>query len=169
MKPHDIEELCNETSERIRILDLKPHPEGGFYRRTFASDVTFTVNSDPFPRPIATAIYYLLPASGVSRLHRIDSDEMWHFYDGQPLTIVELRRGSTHKETVLGRGKDQVSQYVVPKDTWFGALASSSGYSLVGCTVFPGLDFNHFQIGSRNFLHAVFPSSTEVIDIMTLP
>jgi len=157
--------LNDETAERIRALGLKPHPEGGFYRCTFTSDLSLTYgNPAGQDRSIATAILYLLPAGDVSRIHRIDSDEMWHFYHGQPLTIVELKTGSVHTETILGRNSGQVCQNLVPRGVWFGAFSSTASYSLVGCTVFPGYDFDNFEIGSRDFLRIQFPESEAIIE-----
>ncbi|KAL2635637.1 hypothetical protein R1flu_007116 [Riccia fluitans] len=108
---------------------LQPHPEGGFYAETFRDD-SVILRTDALPdrfkvdRPISTAIYFLVPTGSISRLHRIPSAEVWHFYEGEPLTIFELdgETGLT-KHTVLGRdvAAGQLLQYVVRPTVWFGA------------------------------------------------
>ena len=102
-----------------------------------------------------TGIYYLLSGSDCSLLHRIQSDEMWHFYLGDPLTIVEIVPESessyTLNQTSLGPPglENQMPQYTVKKGHWFGAfLENKSGFCLVGCTVAPGFDFEDFEMVS---------------------
>ena len=101
-------------------------------------------------RSISTAIYFLLESGDKSRFHKIDSSEVWHFYDGGCLQIVELDvEGNTHV-TLLGKDVDkgEMLQYVVPPDRWFGAItAPGTEYSLVGCTVAPGFVFETLAPG----------------------
>ena len=136
------------ADEIIAALKLQPHPEGGFYRETYRS-------------AHSTAIFFLLPEGAVSRLHRIKSDEVWHFYAGGPLRIVELGAGST----VLS---PRQPQHVVAAGRWFGAYPEQgSGYSLVGCTVAPAFRFEDFELGSREDLLREFPDARAQIEKLT--
>ena len=122
----------------ITLLKLKPHPEGGHFRETFR---------DGEGRGHSTAIYFLLKAGEVSRWHRVDAAEAWHFYRGAPL---ELRIG----KAVYLLGPDveeaQAPQVVVPPGAWQSAR-SLGEYTLVGCTVAPGFDFAHFEMAPDGF------------------
>lgn len=146
----------------VEKLGLDPHPEGGYYRETYrASDMVSTPRG---PRPASTAIYFLLPAGGVSRLHRIQSDEVWHFYEGGPLRVVELAGGEAC-ETVLG---PENPQHMVRACTWFGAYPEEgTEYSLVGCTVAPGFDFADFLLGERAELLRAFPKAGALVEKLT--
>jgi len=130
-----------EADRLIALLDLKPHPEGGHYRQTFRDA------DGPGGRAHSTAIYFLLKAGEVSRWHRVDAAEVWHFYRGAPL---ELRVGKD--VYVLGANVDeaQAPQVVVPPNTWQSAR-SQGEYTLVGCTVAPGFEFAHFELAPDGF------------------
>lgn len=142
---------------------LQPHPEGGYFRETYRAEAKLPGTD----RSVCTAIYYLLPAGQRSRLHRIDADELWHFYRGDPLLIVELRAEGPAKVTSLSSDHPQ---HLVPAGTWFGALpAEGSQWSLVGCTVAPGFDFAHFELGGRAALTGQFPHAGELIARLTPP
>src|SRR5689334_2266242 len=130
-----------EADRLIALLDLKPHPEGGHYRQTFCDA------GGANGRAHSTAIYFLLKAGEVSRWHRVDAAEVWHFYQGAPL---ELKIG---KDTyVLGPNVDeaQAPQVVVPPNAWQSAR-SLGDFTLVGCTVAPGFEFGHFEIAPEAF------------------
>lgn len=145
----------------IRDYALQPHPEGGFFRETYRAPATLPGTG----RSVCTAVYYLLAAGQRSSLHRIDADELWHFYRGDPLLIVELQRGAAPKLTRLSA---EAPQHVVPAGTWFGALpATGSAYSFVGCTVSPGFEFSRFELGARDALLAEFPEGRELIARLT--
>ena len=130
----------SEADRLIKLLGLEPHPEGGHYRETFR-------DASSGARAHSTAIFFLLKAGELSRWHRVDAAEVWHFYRGAPL---ELRIG---KEVyVLGPNIDEAElpQLVVPPNTW-QAARSLGDYSLVGCTVAPGFDFAHFELAPDGF------------------
>ena len=137
-----------EADRLIELLDLKPHPEGGHFRETFRDCGPAPAGRDGNEgRSHSTAIYFLLRRDEVSRWHRVDAAEVWHFYRGAPL---ELRIG---KEIyVLGPDIDeaQVPQLVVPPNVW-QAAKSLGDYTLVGCTVAPGFDFAHFELAPEGF------------------
>jgi predicted cupin superfamily sugar epimerase len=162
------------VDELIRVLALKPHPEGGYYRETYRSDEAIAHGCLPRrfhgDRHYSTAIYYLLPAGAVSRLHRIASDEVWHFYLGGPFTVVELKPDASSDHVVLGQDvtRGQRLQHVVKAGTWFGAYPNAgTDYSLVGCTVAPGFDFADFEIAKRQELLAQYPREEESIRRLT--
>lgn len=129
-----------EAERLIKLLKLAPHPEGGYFRETFR-------DSGSAGRSPSTAIYFLLTAGEVSRWHRVDAAEVWHFYRGAPL---ELRIGK--QVYVLGSDIDvaQAPQIVVPPNEWQSAR-SLGDYTLVGCTVAPGFEFAHFEIAPDGF------------------
>lgn len=167
MEPLDADEL-------IRRLDLQPHPEGGYYRETYrASTRTQTVEREGHlvrlenPRSVSTAIYFLLPAGEKSTWHRIDADEMWHFYAGGPMLIAELHEQGRVRETILGSdlAAGQKPQHVVPAGCWFASRPlAEDGYSFVGCTVAPGFEFDHFELANTQALLDDWPQNRELID-----
>jgi hypothetical protein len=124
----------------IRLLDLKPHPEGGHFRETFRD------GAGNGGRAAVTAIYFLLRNGEVSGWHRIDATEIWHWYAGDPLEL-KVSDGSGSWTCVLGPGlgEGQSPQAVVPKHHWQSAR-SLGAYSLVGCTVSPGFEFSGFEL-----------------------
>jgi len=132
--------MSSEADRLIALLDLAPHPEGGHFRETFR-------DAGGSGRSYSTAIYFLLKAEEVSRWHRVDAAEVWHFYRGAPL---ELRIG--RESYVLGPDIDeaQAPQIVVPANVWQSAR-SLGDYTLVGCTVAPGFDFAHFELAPDGF------------------
>jgi predicted cupin superfamily sugar epimerase len=149
-----------KPAEIIEKLDLKPHPEGGFYRETYRSGTLFENNS------VATAIYFLLPENSVSRFHRIPSDEIWHFYLGGAVEVIEIQPDKTIKKTVLGADltAGAALQYCVPAGRWFGAApCRGTEFALVGCTVAPGFSFDSFELGDRQKLLNEFPDLEEYI------
>jgi len=135
-------------------LGLASHPEGGWYRRVYESVIQLENG-----RTAMTSIYYLLEAPDFSALHRLKSDEQWHFYSGSPITIHELTPDGGVSATVLGRGS---FQHTVKAGNLFGASVEE-GYALVGCTVAPGFDFSEFEMPSRAQLLAEFPNEYEFI------
>lgn len=165
-----------DANELIRRLDLQPHPEGGYYRETYrASTMTSAVEREgrpeqfAKPRSVATAIYFLLPAGEKSTWHRIDADEMWHFYAGGPLLVAELHEQGRVRETVLGGdlSAGQTFQHVVPAGCWFASRPlAKQGYALVGCTVAPGFEFDHFELADTQVLLNGWPHARELIESM---
>lgn len=131
-------------------LDLLPHPEGGWYRQTWAAGPQATPPGYPGPRAAATAIYFLLPPGAQSRWHHVRSDEMWLWHRGGPLT---LRLGGTgdrpagEPQTVtLGPGPGQHLQCLVPGGCWQAARPAGPAEALVTCVVAPGFDFADFAV-----------------------
>jgi predicted cupin superfamily sugar epimerase len=154
----------------IDTLDLVPHPEGGFYRETYRSLETVEAHHLPSRfggrRAHATAIYFLLPGDQISALHRIKSDEVWHFYAGSPLVLSIIHPDGRLEERRLGPdpGRAESFQAAVPAGAWYGAaLDDREAYALVGGTVAPGFDFADFELGDRATLLARFPQHRSTV------
>jgi predicted cupin superfamily sugar epimerase len=158
----------------IKHLELKKHPEGGFYKETYRSNGTITQSCLPkqFPgsRNFSTSIYFLLQSHDRSCFHRIKSDELWHFHAGSSLTIYVLdQQGITTQ--VLGSDvvNGQSLQIVIPANCWFGAMVNEAeSYVLAGCTVSPGFDFRDFEIANHHALLEQYPAHADIIQLLTL-
>lgn len=147
----------------IKTHDLHPHPEGGYYRETFRSETLVETASGP--RSAGTAILYLLSGTDVSRFHRIDADEIWHFHTGGSLDIHSLWADGTAQVDVLSPENPQVT---IKAGVWFGAaLSAPDSYTLVGCTVSPAFDFAGFELADRDELLKAWPSHAEIIQRLT--
>jgi len=135
------------ASELIRLLDLGPHPEGGYYRKLFRSSRPVRRVEHPVERAAMTAIYFLLVAGQQSRWHRVMSDEVWHFYEGGPLELLWLDAGiSAVQRRLLGpAGEDSRPVAVVPAGCW-QATRPVGAYALAGCCVAPGFAFDEFRL-----------------------
>ncbi|HVT52166.1 MAG TPA: cupin domain-containing protein [Dongiaceae bacterium] len=150
------------AADIVKQLGLQPHPEGGYFRETYrAAEAIPIVGLDRRyggARAISTAIYYLLEAGQRSALHRLASDEIFHFYAGEPLRIIEIAPDGGFTETLLGAdfAAGAIPQHVIPAGAWFGAVPTGR-FSLVGCTVAPGFDFADFELGETAALLAAFP------------
>jgi predicted cupin superfamily sugar epimerase len=158
----------------IQSLNLQPHPEGGYFAETYRSTESTpqSVLPDRFggARAFGTAIYFLLESHHFSALHRIQADEIWHFYAGGPLEVFVLNPDATLTVIRLGNDptKGQVFQAMVPAGCWFGSkTAPDTVFSLVGCTVAPGFDFADFEMGNRTALLREFPQHRMVIEMLT--
>ena len=130
--------MIARAAELIERLDLEPHPEGGWYRQVFKSPERVTRHADGAERTALTTIYFLLVEGTHSRLHRVESDEVWHFYEGDPLELQI--RGA---ESVILDAENRV--HVVPARAWQAAYPQGA-YALVGCTVGPGFEFEDFAL-----------------------
>ena len=153
----------------INNLQLKPHPEGGYYAETYRSkgkipaDILKEFNGE---RSYSTAIYYLLEQGDLSAFHRIKSDECWHYYAGDTLLIHVLHNNGKHECIRLGASVDkgETFQFVVPANTWFAAeCAEQSSFILTGCTVAPGFDFADFEMADKHQLQKEFPLQRDII------
>ncbi len=159
-----------KLNQLISSLKLTPHPEGGYYCETYRSGHKVNGLDGDNLRAVSTGIYFLLIAGNFSALHRIKSDEMWHFYKGAPTEIIELTDAGELIVTLLGNDIElgQVPQYVVKAGHWFGSRVSDEGeYSLVGCTVAPGFEFSDFEMGEGAFLKNKYPKHAQIIDGLT--
>lgn len=151
--------------EIIDLLDLQPLPrEGGFYHETYRSALHL-----PGGKSASTAIYYLLTPESCSALHRLPADEVYHFYQGDPVELLLLGPGVGEVVTL---GPDLASgqrpQFVVPTGTWQGSLLAAGGaFALMGTTMAPGFDFSDYEPADRDALTGAYPAFAERIARLT--
>lgn len=156
----------------IDRLQLKQHPEGGWYRETYRSaDKHHFAAGNPFDpsRSWVTSIFYLLRQGDRSRLHRIMSDELWFFHTGDPLTVHIFPREGTPGCFTLGTDPDKGQQLeeCAPAGFWFGAEQNgegTNGFSLVSCVVAPGFEFGDLAFAEKTALLRQFPSHAAIIE-----
>ncbi len=158
----------------INKLDLKKHPEGGYYRETYRSkdiiknDGLTSRNIES--RNSCTAIYYLLSGQEFSAFHRLKSDEIFHFYSGSSLRVHVINKNGEYNLINLGQNsvKNDTFQLIINQGDWFASEVSEpNSYSLIGCTVSPGFDFHDFELGSRDKLIKLYPNHRDIITKMT--
>jgi predicted cupin superfamily sugar epimerase len=181
------------AAQWIEQLDLQPHPEGGFYRETYRSPHMVATQGLPDrfsgDRSLATAIYYLLRAEDVSRLHRLRADEIWYFHAGNPLILHQIHPEGAYRRVRLGLNPvaGRVPQHVVPAGCWFGAEIAGAevtdaefandenggskpaetdtgGFCLVSCSLAPGFDFADFDLADREFMLSNWPQHAALIE-----
>jgi predicted cupin superfamily sugar epimerase len=167
----------------IQKLELQPHPEGGFYRQTYRADLLLPKEALPNfkgPRPAATAIFFLLDEQNFSAFHRLQSDELWHFYLGASLIVHVIEPNGIYSCIPLGSDPEagEVLQAVVKAGCWFASevrvkevnVTNETGgrsFALVGCTVSPGFDFEDFELGNYEELVQNSPQHIEIIGKLT--
>lgn len=159
----------------IRVLNLKPHPiEGGYFRETHRAADAIPAGTLPRhggDRAAATAIYYLLSPGSVSEMHRLPGDEVFHFYLGDAVEMLQLHPDGSATTVVLGSDllAGQVPQAVVPAGVWQGSrpLPGPHGFSLLGATMAPGFDYADYIGGVRDELSARWPAAADRIATLT--
>ncbi|HEY1870480.1 MAG TPA: cupin domain-containing protein [Chitinophagaceae bacterium] len=159
------------AEEIIKKLELKPHPEGGFYKEIYKSrdfiEPNCLDNKFNDKRRFSTSIYYLLQAGDFSAFHKIKSDEVWHYYAGGDIILHLLDQQKGYQTKILsneltGNGSFQV---IVPANVWFAAEPSKgSPFTLAGCTVSPGFDFNDFELAHKKQLLKQFPLHADLVN-----
>lgn len=160
----------NEIHNWVTKLGLNPHPEGGYYKSTYASgeyisDKELSVNFEG-ERKLFTSIYFLLTSEDVSHFHRLKSDELWYFHGGSSLSVHVIDENGEYQELKLGLNLDQgeVPQVLVKKNSIFGSsVKENDTYSLVGCMVSPGFEFQDFELFTQAELLEKFPQHEEII------
>ena len=130
----------------IEKYGLAPHPEGGYFKEVYRSAQTIDAPLVSAPRNTITQIYFLLTKGQISRFHRVVHDEIWHFYEGHPLALIQYDETQIKKELIGPECRDYTA--IVPGNTW-QAAETTGEYSLVGCTVAPGFDFTDFSFLSH--------------------
>lgn len=169
-----MDDLMNDAERWIEALQLRPHPEGGWFREFYRAPETIPQQSLPGrfggDRHFSTAIYFLLKRSEFSALHRIKQDELWHFYDGTSLKIHIIDPAGRYSVKTLGRniesGEGLVA--VVKAGSLFGAMvADPDSFALVGCTVAPGFDFADFELPDREQILNQYPQHHDIINKLT--
>ncbi len=153
----------------ISILQLKPHPEGGYFKQTYLSDENIRVPTRYIGkvRPISSQIYYLLSGDDFSAWHRIKTDEVWHFYSGSTITLHVITAEETLQHIKLGNpliDPNASFQCCVERDQWFAAsVDDTDSYALVGCSVAPAFDYRDWQLASATNLLKQYPQHSYFI------
>lgn len=161
-------------NDLIELLELQPHPEGGYFKETYRSNGIIPQDCLPEEfsgkRNHSTGIYYLLQSDDFSAFHKINQDEMWHFYSGDALELSMISEDGILSTIHIGSNikEGQVFQFVVPKQYWFAArVLKPNSYAFLGCTVSPGFDFKDFTLASRIELIKKFPQHRDIIKALT--
>jgi predicted cupin superfamily sugar epimerase len=163
----------NTADALIRHLGLQPHPkEGGFFRETYRAAESFSTLPPRYhgPRSASTAIYYLLTPNTFSALHRLQTDEIFHFYLGDPIRMLQLDADGQGRTIVLGPDvlHGQQLQVLAPRGVWQGSCLEPGGaFALLGCTVAPGFEYVDYETGSRQALLAQYPDFADMIRRLT--
>ena len=159
----------------INHLKLQEHPEGGFFREVYRSGEFIQKKGLPGRyssfRSFSTSIYFLLKGTQFSAFHRLKSDEIWHFYTGCPLILYIILGNGKLLTVNLGRdpSREELLQFAIPKGSWFAARpADNNSYSLLGCTVAPGFDFDDFEMGGMENLTSRYPQHRKLIATLTI-
>ena len=157
------------------LLNLEPHPaEGGYFRETYRSAESVQEDSlaDRYPnaRSFSTAIYYLLTPETFSALHRLPTDEIYHFYLGDPIEMLQLQPDGSGQIVILGNDllKGMQPQVVIPKGIWQGSRLIIGGeFALLGATMAPGFEFEDYEHGNRESLVSLYPRFSDKIRSLT--
>lgn len=163
------------AAELKTLLHLEPHPrEGGWFRQTWKAGETIPRRDLPArycgPRSAGTAIYYLLEPTSFSEMHKLASDEVFHFYYGDPVEMLQLWPDGTGKRVVLGQNiaNEQMLQTVVPQGVWQGTRLIPGGQvALLGCSVSPGFDYADYASGQRDELTRAWPAWADMVRNLT--
>lgn len=157
--------MLPDVQRLITDFRLQPHPEGGWYRETYRSAERVTTSRGT-TRSAATSIYFLLAYGAFSAFHKLASDETWHFYRGDPVTLELIEPSGTHRRCVLGEGNEL--QYTIPAGVHFAAHVDAvDGFALLGCDVAPGFEFADFHLTTRSMLAAAYPQFGPLIALYT--
>ena len=157
----------------IKKLGLKPHPEGGYYREVYRAKEK--INSQALPkryggdRNFSTSIYYLLKKGEYSKLHRLKSDEIYHFYLGSSIEIILIYPNGKIETKILGNNfeEGEYPQIIVPKNVWQGLrLVGNDQFSLMGTTVSPAFDFNDFELGDEKKLQKIIEIDNKIKEFL---
>ena len=163
-------------SDRIkRLLNLEPLTfEGGFFRETYRTELRIAAEDLPgrygSPRSVGTAIYYLLDSTTFSGMHRLKSDETYHFYKGDPVEMLMLHPDGRGEVVVLGTNLEDGHrpQHTVPAGVWQGSRLLGDGQvALMGTTMSPGFDMTDFEGAAKGQLEADYPDFAALIDALT--
>jgi len=158
----------------IKHFNLAPHPEGGYFRELYRSEEDLPASALPerygSQRTFATSIYFLLKSGEPSRFHKLQSNELFYFHCGSPLTFHCLHEDGEYRKHVLGKNnlEDLCFQILIPRDTWFAAeVEEPESFSLIGCMVAPGFEFDDFELGTAQDLVPRYPEYRALIERLT--
>ena len=161
-----------KARQYINQLGLKKYPEGGYFKEVYRSGEILLPQHLPSRyksgRNFSTSIYFLLEGKQISAFHLLQSDELWHFYDGSTVILYSIDQKGNLSIEKLGREDDCNFQLTIKKGTWFAAeVENKKSFSLFACTVSPGFDFEDFKLGKRNELAEKFPEQELLIKRLT--
>ena len=144
----------------IKNLNMDPHIEGGYFKESFISN-----DEARKDKKLWSSIYFLLRTGEVSNFHRLKSDELWYYHDGEALTIDMITPEGELITSQLGKNIEngEMPQVLVPKGYIFGSAMNNDGYSLVGCMVSPAFDYKEFELFDREYLLSLYPEHKEII------
>lgn len=160
--------------ELIDKLQLEKHPEGGYFKETYRSEILLPDSALPSEftsgRNASTCIYFMLTSDEFSAFHKVNQDETWHFYLGQTITLHIVSPQGNYSQVSIGNdfSQNETPQFIVPAQHWFAAeMKTENSFALVGCTVAPGFDFDDFNLADQKELQQMFPHHTEIIQKLT--
>lgn len=159
-----------DASKLIQELNLKPHPEGGYYKETYRGEPRIKLDNGK-ERNSSTAIYYMLTNEDKSHFHKVLSDEIWLFHQGETIVIYEIDQKGEMITHLLGIHfeKGEAPQIVIPKGNWFAAqIQSKTGLSLVSCIVAPGFEFEDFILADKQEMLKQYPKYQGIINDMCI-
>ncbi len=166
--------MTTEIQTIVKSLNLQPHPEGGYFKETYRSKKTIpnAILGSQYEgdRNESTCIYFLLTSGNFSAFHKINQDEIWHYYKGVSLKLHIISKEGNYSYVMIGNDFEngEVPQYVVKGGDWFAAeVLEKDAYTLVGCTVAPGFDFADFVLPKKAALLELFPQHSEIIEHLT--
>jgi predicted cupin superfamily sugar epimerase len=158
----------------IKRLNLEKHPEGGYFKETYRSKISISGSSLPSnftsDRNVSTCIYFMLTSDEFSAFHKVNQDEAWHFYLGDPILLHIISPEGKYSKIKIGNdfSADQTPQFIVPAHHWFAAeIENVNAFALVGCTVAPGFEFKDFELAERQHLQKKFTQHSELISRLT--
>jgi predicted cupin superfamily sugar epimerase len=152
----------------IKRMDLKRHPEGGYYKEVYRSENVVLRQNSGEVRQACTSIYYLLQDADYSCFHRLMSDELWYFHKGTPLHIHVIDEDGNYSVHELSDTATGSFSVIIKAGQWFAAeIPSKTGFALVSCAVAPGFEFAEFEIAKKNELNALYPQHTALISTFT--
>ena len=139
--------MTDRAKELINLFQLSKHPEGGYFREVYRSEIKVKTEPSGVKRSGLTDIYFLITENNISRFHRLAHDEIWHFYEGAPITIIDIHPESLNmNRTTLGSPDPLLVYKHCIKGTHWQCAFSNGPYSFVGCTVGPGFEFDDFEM-----------------------
>lgn len=160
--------LSPEVEELIKLYDLQPHIEGGYFREDFKSEQTLSTPQGT--RSFLTTCYYLLTEGSRSIFHKLTSDEIWNFCLGGPVDLYEIDETGRLTVTTMSQDirKGHTFKHLVKCNTWFGAVPQKgTDFAFFACYVYPGFEFTDWEQGDPEILKALCPSASDIIDRLT--
>jgi hypothetical protein len=164
--------MHSKAKHFIKQLQLKKHPEGGYFKEVYRSGERILPTHLPkrykSSRNFSTSIYFLLEGKAFSSFHLLQSDELWHFYDGSTVLLYIINQKGELSVKKLGKDKGRELQLTIEKQNWFAAeLEDKKSFALFGCTVSPGFDFDDFELGNRIILTKKYSQHSALIKRLT--